>query len=104
MHSIVKTLLLGIAALFFTCAGVLHFLRTDSYVRIVPPYLPWPVAMVYVSGAAEIAGGIGLLIPRLRNAAAWGLVALLIAVFPANVYMATSHIQVGSVPIAQWLL
>jgi uncharacterized membrane protein len=62
--------------------------------RIMPPYIPWHLAMVYISGAAEIAGGAGLLVslavPQLRGPAAWGLVALLIAVFPANVYMATS--------------
>jgi uncharacterized membrane protein len=74
-------------------AGFLHFFRPDPYMRIMPPYIPWHRAMVYISGAAEIAGGIGLLIPSLRRPAAWGVVALLIAVFPANLYMATSAPQ-----------
>ncbi len=60
--------------------------------------------MVYISGVAEIAGGIGLLVPIVRKPAAWGLVALLIAVFPANVYMAMDHIQVTTHPIPQPLL
>jgi uncharacterized membrane protein len=84
--------LLILAALFYAGAGLLHFLRTGFYLKIMPPYIPWHVAMVYVSGVAEIAGGIGLLIPRLRRTAAWCLVALLIAVFPANLYMATGNI------------
>ena len=60
----------------------------DFYVRIMPPYLPAPLTLVYLSGLAEIALGAGLLIPRIQRQAAWGLVALLIAVFPANVHMA----------------
>lgn len=70
----------------------------------MPPWIPWHLAMVYLSGAAEIAGGIGLLIPGLRRAAAWGLVALLIAVFPANIYMAVDHIQVTAHPMPAALL
>jgi uncharacterized membrane protein len=66
------------------------------YLKIMPPYVPLPMAMVYISGAAEIAGGIGLLIPPVRRAAAWGLVALLIAVFPANIYMATNPVESGA--------
>jgi len=62
------------------------------------------VAMVYLSGVAEIAGGAGLLIPSLRRAAAWGLVALLIAVFPANVYMALDRVRVTANPLPDWLL
>ena len=54
----------------------------------MPPYLPAPRLLVAISGAAEIAGGLGLLIHRLRPAAGWGLIALMIAVFPANIYMA----------------
>ena len=69
----------------------------------MPPWVPWHLAMVYLSGVAEIAGGLGLLIPRLRRAAAWGLVALLICVFPANLYMATSHIQMTANPAPEWV-
>ena len=86
-----KRLMLVLAAVLYIGAGILHFRATEFYLKIVPPYIPWHLAMVYVSGVAEIAGGVGLLIPLLRRAAAWGLIALLVAVFPANVYMVTSH-------------
>lgn len=90
MLSMTQKVFLGLAAVFYMLAGTLHFLRPDPYMKIMPPYIPAHLAMVYISGAAEIAGGLGLLIPQLRRLAAWGLVALLVAVFPANVYMATS--------------
>jgi len=91
-----RKVFLVLAALFFTAAGVLHFLRPAMYMKIVPPYIPWPLAMVYISGAAEIAGGLGILIPPLRRRAALGLVALLVAVFPANIYMATNPVEAGA--------
>ena len=74
-------------ALFFIAAGVLHFVRPDFYLKIMPPYLPWHLGLVYVSGAFEVLGGAGMLVPPLRRAAGWGLIALLVAVFPANVQM-----------------
>ncbi len=79
-------------------------MHPDPYVKIMPPFIPAPLAMVYTSGAAEIAGGIGLLTPRLRRPAAWGLVALLTAVFPANIYMAAERVQVTAKPVPDWLL
>lgn len=85
-------------------AGITHFVAPDPFVRIVPPYLPAPLLLVYLSGAAEIAGGLGLLLPATRRWAAWGLVLLLIAVFPANVYMLQSHGAGLKVPLwALWL-
>ena len=74
-------------AIFFILAGLNHFLYTDFYVRIMPPYLPWHRFLVYFSGALEIVLAVGLLIPRLTSLSAWGLIALLIAVFPANIHM-----------------
>ncbi len=85
-------------------AGAMHFLRPAPYVKIMPPFIPAPLAMVYISGAAEIAGGLGLCLPFTRRAAGWGLVALLIAVFPANVYMATNHVQVTQRPLPSLLV
>jgi uncharacterized membrane protein len=93
-----------VIAILFVIGGILHFINADLYLKIMPPYIPWHLAMVYISGVAEIAGGVGLLVPSLRKPAAWGLVALLIAVFPANVYMAVDRIQVTSRPIPQALL
>ncbi|RYY12040.1 MAG: DoxX family protein [Chitinophagaceae bacterium] len=76
-----------IAAYLFT--GIMHFIRPAGFVRIIPPYLSRPYSLVYISGAAEIILAI-LLIPHATRAiAAWGLIALLIAVFPANIYMAS---------------
>ena len=80
-------------ALLFVGAGVLHFLRPATYLAIMPPALPAPLALVYVSGFFELAGGLGLLPSRTRRLAGWGLLALLVAVFPANVYMALIHEQ-----------
>jgi uncharacterized membrane protein len=72
----------------FVAAGVNHFANPAFYVRIMPPYLPWHYELVLISGAFEILGGVGLLVPRLRRFAAWGLIALLVTVFPANLHMA----------------
>ena len=77
--------LLGIA---FILAGVNHFLKPDFYLKMMPPVFPWHLFLVYLSGIFEIALGILLLIPKYTSLAAWGLIALLIAVFPANIYMA----------------
>ena len=82
-----RTLLRWLAAIFFIVAGIGHFVKPEMYLKIMPPYFPAPSLLVFISGVAEIAGGIGLLIRPLRRAAGWGLIALLIAVFPANIYM-----------------
>jgi uncharacterized membrane protein len=99
-----RTIALLLTALFFVIAGSLHFLRPEPYVKIVPPYIPLPLIMVYISGVAEIAGGVGILLPAVRRAAGWGLVALLIAVFPANIYMALDHVQATANPLPVWVL
>ena len=74
--------------ILFVLLGALHLAYPGFYLAMMPPSLPWPEALVQISGVCEIVGGLGLLVPRLRVAAAWGLIALLVAVFPANVYMA----------------
>src|SRR5207244_9575 len=84
--------------------GLLHFLQPDPFVRIVPTALPVPRFFVFVSGSCEIACGVGLLLPRWRRAAAWSLVALYLAVFPANVNQALNHIQLfPDNPLPTWL-
>jgi uncharacterized membrane protein len=75
-------------ALSFMGAGVNHFLAQELYTRMMPPYLPWHLFLVSLSGLVEIALGGLLLVPRVKHLAAWGLIALLIAVFPANIHMA----------------
>lgn len=69
-------------------AGANHFMNPAPYLAMMPPWLPVPGLLVIVSGIAEMAGGLGVLIPPLRRAAAWGLIALLVAVFPANLHVA----------------
>lgn len=71
----------------FVFAGTMHFVIPASYASIIPGWVPFPMAMVYLTGVAEIGGGLGLLLERFRRAAAIGLIVLLVAVFPANVEM-----------------
>ncbi|HEY5228757.1 MAG TPA: DoxX family membrane protein [Opitutaceae bacterium] len=75
-------------AAFFIVAGLNHFRSPDVYVAMIPPWLPRPYVLNAVSGVCEVMGGIGVLVPSLRVAAGWGLVALLVAVFPANLHVA----------------
>ncbi|WP_440770481.1 DoxX family protein [Natronorubrum sp. DTA28] len=82
----------------YIVAGILHFVVPELYVQIVPPLVPAALALVYLTGLAEIAVGIGLLIPQTRQYAAWATVALLIAIFPANVYMATHGVVIEGMP------
>ncbi len=89
----------------FVLTGVLHFLKPKAYEAIMPPYIPAHREMVLVSGAAELAGGLGVLTPGLQKPARWGLLALLVAVFPANVHMAVNPDQIKGLPnIPRWLL
>lgn len=87
MEVTAQTLTCWILALMFGAAGILHFtaLRED-YARMIPPILPYPMAIVYLTGVMEIAGAIGLLIPAARQVTGILMILFLIAVFPANIY------------------
>lgn len=74
-------------AVFFSTAGILHFIFPAQYAGVMPPWLPAPAALVAISGWCELAGGIGVLIALTRRAAGWGLLLLCVAVLPANVQM-----------------
>ena len=74
-------------AIFMIAAGIMHFVNPEFFLKIVPPYLPLHKELVLVSGVFEVLLGVLLLVPRTSRVAAWGIVALLIAVFPANVYL-----------------
>jgi uncharacterized membrane protein len=100
--TLAKNLSLYFMAIAYTIAGIIHFTNPEPYLKIMPPYLPAHELLVQLSGFAEILLGLSLMIPRTRVLAAWGVIALLIAVFPANVYM----LQVGgeAFNIPQWVL
>jgi uncharacterized membrane protein len=83
---------------FFVLAGAMHFIKPRVYRQIVPPYLPAPEALVYLSGVAEAAGGLGLMLPSKRARARWWLVATLLAIFPANLHMAQHPEQYPQIP------
>ena len=104
--AIVKTVLKYVQGLFYVVAGMNHFISPSFYLRIMPPYLPWHDFLVFISGVAEVFLGILLVIPRTTRLAAWGLIALLIAVFPANLYMYQNPASFPDVPpaLAFWRL
>jgi uncharacterized membrane protein len=95
--SSLKLLGLGAVFLWFLIGGIAHFAASDLEVRIVPPALPWPRAIVFITGVLELAGAAGLLYPPTRRAAGWGLFALTIAVTPANLFM-LQHAELFAVP------
>ena len=106
-----KTVLLPIMAAFYLFAGVSHFTDPEFFLQIVPPFIPWHAACVAVSGAAEIVLGGLVLVPATRRLAAWGLIALLIAVYPANLYQAVAQVPMvhrptwmpEPTPVGLWL-
>lgn len=91
-------------AVFFVAAGLLHFWKTPHYVAIMPPYLPYPKELVLISGLFEVAGGLGVLHPRSRRLAGWGLILLSVAVLPANVEMLRQQPAGYPFTLATWLL
>jgi len=98
----IVSVILGIAFIF---VGLLHFVRPEGFLAIMPSWIPFHHFWVYASGAVEIAGGVGLLIPKYRTIAGWTLFILLIVVFPANINMAVNEIQLpGRDPLPVWAL
>lgn len=100
MRDVLKYLL----GVLFMLAGVNHFVSTPFYVNIMPPFLPWHTALVYVSGVAEIVLGAMLCVRSTERLAAWGLIALVVAVTPANLHMALhTDLYPQFSPVALWL-
>ena len=97
-----KEVLRVILAVCIIAAGISHFVVPEPYIKIVPGFLPAPAALVYISGVIEMLLGLGLLIPPLRQFSAWGLIALFIAVYPANINMAVNHIHLNGIPDTWW--
>ena len=107
MHPI-KAGMKWLLALLFIISGVGHFVRSDGYLRLMPPSLPFHVELVYLSGVVEVALGMMLLVPRTQRFAAWAYIPTLLAIFPANIYAAmtagTQHEAMPGVPVwAAWL-
>src|SRR5579872_4089169 len=99
-----RMILRFVAAVFFIGSGINHFRSAVFYERIVPPGFLSPHWLVVISGVAEMIGGIGLLIRPLRRWAGWGLIALLVAVFPANIYMALEPGRFSDMRLPEWIL
>jgi uncharacterized membrane protein len=98
-----KHVMKWLLGLLFVAAGVNHFVHPDFYVKIMPPYLPWHHELVALSGIAEVVLGVLVLIPKTTAPAAWGLIALLCAVFPANLHMAlNSELFPDLAPAVLW--
>ena len=90
----------------FIFTGVSHFLISEKFMEMMPPFLPAPLFLIYLSGVFEILGGIGLMLPGTKRPAAAGLILLLLAVFPANIYVALKGVQLGgfmNYAAYQWL-
>ena len=81
-------------AAFYVWAGLMHFARPDFYRPMMPPYLPAHDALIFLSGVAEVLCGLGVLFSPTRKLAAWGTIALLVAVFPANIHVAVNNVPV----------
>jgi uncharacterized membrane protein len=90
-----RRVLLWVMGLFYVGGGIVHFANPGFYLPMMPPYLPYPLELVYLSGLAEIVLGAAVLVPQTRRLAAWGIMLLLVAIFPANL-----HIAMNNVPLA----
>jgi uncharacterized membrane protein len=90
-------------AVFFVVAGLNHFRDPAFYLSMMPPVLPFPGVLNVLAGVFEILGGIGVLVPRTQRFAGWGLIALLIAVFPANIYAALNG-SIAGLDAPSWTL
>ena len=99
----IKTISIIIMSLFYIMAGTNHFINPDWYVRIVPPIFPFKTAIVYISGILEIILGSYLIFPKTRFIACWGLIILLVAVYPANIYVALTNGEAMDItPLIAW--
>ena len=101
--SLVKSISIYVLAIFMIGAGTMHFVNPEFYLKIMPPYLPFHKELVLISGVCEILLGGMLLVPKCSHLAAWGIIALLIAVFPANVYLYQNQDILPASPIIHLL-
>ena len=98
-----KLITIYLMSIFYVQIGIKHFTKVDWFMQIMPPYLPWHKELVYLSGVFEIILGIMLVFEKTRFLAGWGLILLLIAVFPANIYLAqTNGAAMNTSPALAW--
>ena len=103
MLILVKVISVYVMGIFYIIVGIKHFQDPSWFVQIVPPILPYKYELVYISGFFEVLLGILLMIPRFQSIAAKGLMALLICVYPANIYLAqTNGVALGISPLIAW--
>jgi len=102
---ILRTLVRLLLAALFLFAGTIHLRDPALFLPVMPPWIPFHLTCIRVSGVFELLGGVGLLIPvrRIQFLAGWGLTLLLVAVFPANIYMAMAHVQIHGFPSQPWM-
>ena len=102
---ILRTLVRLLLAALFLFAGTIHLRHPEIFLPVMPPWIPLHLPCIQISGVFELLGGVGLLIParRVQFLAGWGLALLLVAVFPANIYMTSAHIQVNGFPPQPWM-
>jgi uncharacterized membrane protein len=101
---VVKIILRWLLTIFMVGAGLNHFRSPAPYLGMMPVELPHPELLVQLSGVAEILGGLGLILPQTRRLTGWCLIALFVAIFPANLNMALNHLPLGDDPVPQWEL
>lgn len=103
----IKRVLLWVMGILYMIAGALHFINPGAYRPMMPPYLPWHDFLIFLSGVAELVLGAAVLVPALRTRAAWGIILLLIAIFPANVHIALYNVPLFGNPegagIINWI-
>jgi uncharacterized membrane protein len=92
-------------AALFIFAGTFHLRNPDFFLPVMPPWIPYPLQCILISGVFELLGGVGLLIPmgKIQFLTGWGLTLLLIAIFPANIYMAAAHVKIHGFPAHEWM-
>ena len=101
--TIIKSFLIIISSIFYVIVGIKHFIEPEYFLSIVPPYLPYHLELVYISGLFEILFGLLILFPKYRYYGAIGLILLLVAVFPANIYLAqTNGVAMDTTAAVAW--
>tara|TARA_Y100001960_G_scaffold90321_1_gene97029 strand:- start:256 stop:630 length:375 start_codon:yes stop_codon:yes gene_type:complete len=98
----IKNISIIIMSFFYIYVGIQHFIDPSWFVQIMPPYLPFHYEAVYISGFFEIIFGILILVPKTRYVASWGLILLLISVYPANIYLAFNEAPQQAIGISQF--